>query len=64
MGFPLLGAGLVLTGLLETPLLVLPGVRDWGALAVWLAGAAGTSCSASASDSAGSRWGSRARMPT
>ncbi len=42
MGFPLLGAGLALTGLLETPLLVLPGVRDWGALAVWLAGAAGS----------------------
>ncbi len=42
LGFPLLGAGLVLTGLLETPLLVFPGVPGWGALAVWLAGAAGS----------------------
>jgi hypothetical protein len=42
LAFPLLGAGLVLTGLLETPLLVLPGVPSWGALAVWLAGAAGS----------------------
>ncbi|HKU62774.1 MAG TPA: hypothetical protein VJQ44_16250, partial [Gemmatimonadales bacterium] len=42
LGFPLLGAGLVLTGLLEIPLLVLPDVPGWGALAVWLAGAAGS----------------------
>jgi peptidase M28-like protein len=42
LGFPLFGAGLVLTGLLETPLLVLPDVPGWGALAVWLAGAAGS----------------------
>src|SRR4029078_13542422 len=37
----LLGAGLALAGLLETPLLVLPGARGWGAPAVWLARAAG-----------------------
>jgi hypothetical protein len=42
LGFPLLGAGLVLTGLLETPLLVLRAVPGWGALAVWLLGAAGS----------------------
>jgi hypothetical protein len=42
LGFPLLGAGLVLTALLVTPLLVLPAVPGWGALVVWLAGAAGS----------------------
>ena len=42
LGFPLLGAGLVFTSLLEIPLLVLPGVPGWGALAVWLAGSAGS----------------------
>lgn len=42
LGFPLLGAGLVLTGLLTTPLLVLGGVPAWGALSVWLLGAAGS----------------------
>jgi hypothetical protein len=42
LGFPLLGAGLVLSTLLVTPLLVLPGVAGWGAAAVWLAGAGGS----------------------
>jgi hypothetical protein len=42
LGFPLLGAGLVLSTLLVTPLLVLPGVPGWGAAAVWLAGAGGS----------------------
>jgi Peptidase family M28 len=42
LGFPLLGAGLVLTALLVTPLLILQGVPGWGALAVWLAGAGGS----------------------
>jgi len=42
LGFPLLGAGLVLSTLLVTPLLILPGVPGWGALAVWLAGAGGS----------------------
>jgi hypothetical protein len=42
LGFPLLGAGLSLTALLLTPLLVLPAVPGWGALVVWLAGAAGS----------------------
>ena len=42
LGFPLLGAGLVLTALLVTPLLVLPGPPGWGALVVWLAGAGGS----------------------
>jgi peptidase M28-like protein len=42
LGFPLLGAGLVLSALLVTPLLVLPDVPGWGALAVWLAGAGGS----------------------
>jgi hypothetical protein len=42
LGFPLLGTGLVLTALLTTPLLILPGVPGWGALAVWVAGAGGS----------------------
>jgi hypothetical protein len=42
LGFPLLGAGLVLSALLVTPLLILPGVPGWGAAAVWLAGAGGS----------------------
>lgn len=42
LGFPLLGAGLILTTLLMAPLLLLPGVPGWGSLVVWLAGAPAT----------------------
>ena len=42
LGFPVAGAGLVLTALMVAPLLLLPGVPAWGALAVWIAGASAT----------------------
>lgn len=42
LGFPVAGAGLVLTALMVAPLLLLPGVPSWGAVAVWAAGASAT----------------------
>jgi Peptidase family M28 len=42
LGFPLLGGGLILTALMVTPLLALSTAPGWGALVVWLAGAAGS----------------------
>jgi hypothetical protein len=42
LGFPLLGAGLVLGALLVTPLLLLASVPGWGALVVWSASASAT----------------------
>ena len=42
LGFPVAGAGLLLAALLVAPLLLLPGVPAWGALAVWIAGASAT----------------------
>jgi hypothetical protein len=44
LGLPLLGAGVGAAALLALPLLVLPGARDWGALAVWLLVLGATAC--------------------
>ena len=44
LGFPILGAGVGAAALLALPLLVLPGVPGWGALAVWLLILAATGC--------------------
>jgi hypothetical protein len=44
LGLPLLGAGVGAAALLALPLLVLPGAREWGALAVWLLVLAATTC--------------------
>jgi hypothetical protein len=44
LGFPILGAGVGAAALLALPLLALPGVPGWGALAVWFLVLAGTAC--------------------
>jgi Peptidase family M28 len=44
LGFPILGAGVGAAALLALPLLVLPGVPRWGALAVWSLVLAATVC--------------------
>ena len=44
LGFPILGAGVGAAALLALPLLVLPAVPGWGALAVWLLIVAASAC--------------------
>ena len=44
LGFPILGAGIGAAALLGLPLLALPGVPGWGALAVWSLVLAATVC--------------------
>jgi hypothetical protein len=44
LGFPILGAGVGAAALLALPLLTLPGVPGWGALAVWVLVLAATLC--------------------
>jgi hypothetical protein len=44
LGLPILGAGVGAAALLALPLLVMPGVARWGALAVWSLLLAGTAC--------------------
>jgi hypothetical protein len=44
LGFPILGAGVGAAALLALPMLVLPGVPGWGALAVWGLVLAATVC--------------------
>jgi hypothetical protein len=44
LGFPILGAGMGAAALLGLPLLALPGVPGWGALAVWSLVLAATVC--------------------
>lgn len=44
LGFPILGAGAGAAALLALPLLVLPAVPGWGALAVWLLILAASAC--------------------
>jgi hypothetical protein len=44
LGLPILGAGVGAAALLALPLLVLPGLPGWGALAVWTLILAATAC--------------------
>ena len=44
LGLPILGAGVGAAAILALPLLVLPGVPGWGALAVWTLILAATAC--------------------
>jgi hypothetical protein len=44
LGLPILGAGVGAAALLALPLLVLPGVPGWGALAVWILILTATAC--------------------
>ena len=44
LGFPILGAGVGAAAVLALPLLVLPTVPGWGALAVWLLIVAASAC--------------------
>ena len=58
-GFPILGAGIGAAALLALPLLTLPAVPAWGALAVWWSSLPPPSASPPASPPAGSRWEAR-----
>jgi hypothetical protein len=57
LGLPILGAGVSAAALLAMPLLVMPGVPDWGALAVWSLIFAASACLAGGVGGGWLAWG-------